>query len=144
MWAVQADALVYSMARAPSSIENPLDRQRLNCQCANNGANWVSSYLKHYADTPMNASILKYLRSNGEQLDADISLALDIPMAQLKSAVAELSASGDVICCKVTRFIDGKKIEGTSCRLSCDLPAPARGRKPGVKKDPNADTKYPE
>jgi hypothetical protein len=23
--------------------------------------------------------------------------------------------------------------------LSCDLPSPARGRKPGVKKDPNAD-----
>lgn len=92
----------------------------------------------------MNASILKYLRSNGEQLDADISLALDIPMTQLKTQVAELSASGDVICCKVTRFIDGKKIEGTSCRLSCDLPAPARGRKPGVKKDPNADLKYPE
>ena len=60
-------------------------------------------------------------------VDADISLALDIPMNQLKTQVAELSASGDVICCKVTRFIDGKKIEGTSCRLSCDLPAPARG-----------------
>ncbi len=80
----------------------------------------------------------------GEQLDAEISQALHIPMAQLKNQVAQLSASGDVICCKVTRFIEGKKIEGTSCRLSCDLPAPARGRKPGVKKDPNADIKLPE
>jgi len=87
----------------------------------------------------MNASILKYLRTNGEQLDAEISQALNIPMAQLKTQVAQLSASGDVICCKVTRFIDGKKIEGTSCRLSCDLPAPARGRKPGVKKAPDSD-----
>ena len=87
----------------------------------------------------MNASILKFLRANGEQLDSEISQALHIPMAQLKSQVAELSASGEVICCQVTRFIDGKKIEGTSCRLSCDLPAPARGRKPGVKRDPNAD-----
>ncbi len=87
----------------------------------------------------MNAAILKFLRANGEQLDAEISQALHIPMAQLKTQVSQLSASGDVICCKVTRFIDGKKIEGTSCRLSCDLPAPARGRKPGVKKDPNAD-----
>ncbi|MFZ4537406.1 hypothetical protein [Propionivibrio sp.] len=92
----------------------------------------------------MIASILKFLRANGEQLDSEISLALDIPMAQLKTQVAQLSASGDVICCKVTRFIEGKKIEGISCRLSCDLPAPARGRKPGVKKDPNADLKYPE
>ena len=87
----------------------------------------------------MNASILKYLRANGEQLDAEISQALGIPMAQLTNLVTELSASGDVICCKVTRFIDGKKIEGTSCRLSCDLPAPARGRKPGVKKDTDSD-----
>ena len=92
----------------------------------------------------MNASILKYLRSNGEQLDADIARALGITLAQLSTQVAELSATGDVICCKVTRFVDGQKIEGTSCRLSCDLPAPARGRKPGVKKDPNADTRFPE
>jgi hypothetical protein len=87
----------------------------------------------------MNASILKFLRANGEQLDSEISQALHIPLAQLRDQVAELSASGEVICCQVTRFIDGKKIEGTSCRLSCDLPAPARGRKPGVKRDPNAD-----
>ena len=87
----------------------------------------------------MNASILKFLRANGEQLDSDISQALNIPLDQLRDQVAELSASGEVICCQVTRFIDGKKIEGTSCRLSCDLPAPARGRKPGVKRDPNAD-----
>lgn len=91
----------------------------------------------------MDASILKYLRANGEQLDADISRALDIPMPQLQTLVEQLSASGDVICCKVTRFIDGKKIEGTSCRLSCDLPAPARGRKPGVKKEADSD-KFPE
>ena len=92
----------------------------------------------------MDASILKYLRANGEQLDADLSKALNIPMTQLHSLVDKLAASGDVICCKVTRFIDGKKIEGTSCRLSCDLPAPARGRKPGgAKKEADMD-KFPE
>ena len=91
----------------------------------------------------MNTSILKYLKANGEQLDAEIARALEIPIAQLQPIVEQLSASGDVICCKVTRFIDGQKIERTSCRLSCDLPAPARGRKPGVKKDPNAD-RFPE
>ena len=87
----------------------------------------------------MDASILKYLKANGEQLDADISRALNIPMAQLQPLVERLSASGEVICCKVTRFIDGKKIEGTSCRLSCDLPAPARGRKPGGAKKESTD-----
>ena len=92
----------------------------------------------------MTAAILKYLKANGEQLDSEISQALNMSMTQLKNQVAQLSASGDEICCKVTRYIDGKKIEGTSCRLSCDLPAPARGRKPGVKKDPDADKIIPE
>ena len=92
----------------------------------------------------MNAAILKYLKANGEQLDSEISKALNISMTQLRNQVALLSASGDVICCKVTRYVDGKKIEGTSCRLSCDLPAPARGRKPGAKKDPDADRLIPE
>ena len=88
----------------------------------------------------MNAAILKYLRANGEQLDAEISQALRIPIGQLRQLVDDLAASGEVICCKVTRFSDGKKIEGISCRLSCDRPAPARGRKPAsAKRDPNAD-----
>lgn len=88
----------------------------------------------------MNASILQFLKANGERLDAEIAKALHIPMAQLKTQVAQLSSAGDVICCNVTRYIEGKKIEGVSCRLSCDLPSPARGRKPGAaKKDPNAD-----
>ena len=91
-------------------------------------------------DERMDASILKYLRTNGEQLDADISKALDVPMAQLQPLFARLSMAGELICCKVTRFNDGKKIEGTSYRLSCDLPAPTRGRKPGAVKKAAADT----
>ncbi len=91
----------------------------------------------------MNASILQFLKSNGERLDADIAKALNIPIVQLRNQVSQLSSAGDVICCKVTRYIEGQKIEGVSCRLSCDLPAPARGRKPGVKKDPAADLYLP-
>jgi hypothetical protein len=87
----------------------------------------------------MNASILDYLKANGEQLDVDIATTLNIPMPQLKTLVGQLSASGELICCHVTRFIDGKKIEGISCRLSCDLPAPSRGRKPGRKRDGATD-----
>ena len=89
--------------------------------------------------TEVTTSILQFLKSNGEKLDAEIAAALHIPMALLKTHVTQLSAAGEVICCNVTRYIEGKKIEGVSCRLSCDLPSPARGRKPGVKKDPNAD-----
>ena len=91
----------------------------------------------------MNASVLEYLKANGEQLDADLSRALHIPVAQLRTLVSQLSASGDVICCHVTRYVDGKKIEGVSCRLSCDLPTPTRGRKPGAKKEQGNDV-FPE
>jgi hypothetical protein len=90
----------------------------------------------------MNASILTFLRSNGEQLDAEIAKALKIPLKTLQAQVSQLSAAGEVICCNVTRYIEGQKIEGISCRLSCDLPAPARGRKPGVKRDTSTETNF--
>ena len=83
-------------------------------------------------DTQVTVSILQYLKANGEQMDFDLAKALSIPIARLRDLVAELSLAGDVICCQVTRYINGQKIEGTSCRLSCDLPAPARGRKPAA------------
>jgi hypothetical protein len=84
----------------------------------------------------MNASILDFLKANGERLDAEIAEALQIPMTLVTRHVSQLSAMGEVICCKVTRFIGGKPIEGVSCRLSCNAPPPARGRKPGAKRDP--------
>ena len=90
-------------------------------------------------DPQANAAILQYLKANGEQFDADLAVALAIPIGHLRLIVAELSAAGDVICCQVTRFIDGNKLEGTSCRLSCNLPAPARGRKPAANRKPNEE-----
>ena len=91
-------------------------------------------------DNQASVAILQYLKANGEQIDSDLAKALALPLARLREHVAELSATGDVICCKVTRFVEGRKIEGTSCRLSCDLPAPARGRKPAAaRKPPEAD-----
>jgi hypothetical protein len=87
----------------------------------------------------MNASILQFLKNNGERLDAEIASALHISMTVVKSHISQLSSAGEVICCNVTRYIDGKKIEGVSCRLSCNLPAPARGRKPGAKRDAGSE-----
>jgi hypothetical protein len=66
----------------------------------------------------MNASILDFLKTNGERLEAEIANALHVPMTLVQSHVSQLSSAGEVVCCKVTRFLDGKKIEGTSCRLS--------------------------
>jgi hypothetical protein len=87
----------------------------------------------------MTETIVAFLRANAEQLDVDMAEALNIPLAELREEIARLAASGDVICCRVTRFIEGRKIEGISCRLSCDPPTPARGRKPGAKKDEDTE-----
>jgi hypothetical protein len=82
----------------------------------------------------MNALILDFLKANGERLDAEIAAALQLPMSLVARHVAQLSAAGEVICCKVTRYLDGQPTEGVSCRLSCHLPPPARGRKPGAQR----------
>ena len=88
----------------------------------------------------MNANILKYLKSHGEQLDADIAKALGMPKAQVESQLSQLSAAGEVICCHVTRYNGDKKIEGMSYRLSAHVPPRAPGRKPGgAKQSSNSD-----
>jgi DNA-binding Lrp family transcriptional regulator len=82
----------------------------------------------------MNTSILQFLRTNGEQLDADIAKALHMTKPQVLNHIAELSTKGEVICCRVTRFFGGKKVEGVSCRLSAYVPPKATGPKPGAKR----------
>jgi hypothetical protein len=66
----------------------------------------------------MNALILDFLKTNGERSEAEIAKGLHLPMTLVQSHLLQLAFTGEVICCKVTRFRDGKKIEGTSCRLS--------------------------
>ena len=85
----------------------------------------------------MNALIIEFLKANGEGLDVDIAKALRIPVAQVKRHVSRLSSAGEVICCEVTRYVDGRKIEGICCRLAGNLPTPARGPKPGAKRAAN-------
>ena len=61
-------------------------------------------------------------------------------MATVTHHVSQLSAVGEVICCKVTRYSDGNKIEGVSCRLSGSVPARAPGPKPGAKQERGPET----
>jgi hypothetical protein len=85
----------------------------------------------------MNEPLLQFLRSNGEQMDAEIAKALHISKPQVLAQIAALSAAGEVICCQVTRFFGGKKVEGVSCRLSAYVPPKATGPKPGAKRGAN-------
>lgn len=74
-------------------------------------------------------SILEYIKLHGEQLDADVAAALGLPLEQVRAAVNELSAKGVVMTCFVTRYQQGRKVEGWSCRLAGFIPPAAPGRR---------------
>ncbi len=75
--------------------------------------------------------ILQYLtKHTGERLDSEIAKATGISLQSVRRHVTELSASGKVMTCRLTRFEDGKSIEGWLCRLSGYIPPAAPGRKP--------------
>jgi len=78
--------------------------------------------------------ILQYLKLNGEQLDADLATALQMPLEKVRAEIQNLSARGDVMTCFVTRFRGGKKIEGWSSRVAGFTPPAAPGRKPNAAK----------
>lgn len=93
----------------------------------------------------VSASILEFLKANGQRMDSEIADALKLPVSKIKNHMADLKSTGDIICCHVTRFDSGKPVEGISCRLSCYTPPPARGRKPGVKTAPGGvNEKHPD
>jgi DNA-binding IclR family transcriptional regulator len=80
-----------------------------------------------------NAPILQYLKKHGQQLDLDIAAAMGLPISSVRSSLMDLSARGEISKCSVTRYNDGKAIEGMLCRVAGMIPPVAPGRKPGVK-----------
>lgn len=83
---------------------------------------------------PINSTILEFLKTQGPHLDFEIAEALKMPLARIQDQIADLSSSGDLICCSTIQFRNGVRVEGVSCRLSCYMPPAARGRKPGPKR----------
>lgn len=77
--------------------------------------------------------ILKYLKQHGERLDSEIAAAMGVPLADLQLELADLAKKGDIMMCHSIRFIDGKKSEGTLCRLAGFIPVASPGRKPKAK-----------
>jgi hypothetical protein len=78
-------------------------------------------------------TILHHLKKHGQQLDSEIATATGIPLSTIRSSLSELSALGEISRCNVTRFNDGKPVEGMLCRIAGSIPRPSPGRKPGVK-----------
>ena len=78
-------------------------------------------------------AILQYLKKYGQQLDAEIAAATGIPIAEVRAALSDLATRGEISMCSVTRYNDGKPVEGTLCRVAGFIPPATPGRKPGAK-----------
>lgn len=79
----------------------------------------------------MSASpIFEHIKKHGQVCDADIASALGLRLAKVRSSLSDLSASGQIACCNVTRYQDGKPIEEILCRVSGYIPPVSPGRKP--------------
>ena len=73
--------------------------------------------------------ILEYLKLSGERLDSEIATGTGIPLAKVRVSVSDMSARGALVTCRVTRFHDGKKIDGILYRVAGYMPPAAPGRK---------------
>lgn len=76
--------------------------------------------------------ILQYLKKHGQLVDWEIAEAMGIPLPKVRTSLSDLSERGEISRCSVTRFADGKPIEGMLCRAAGTIPAKAPGRKPGA------------
>ena len=77
----------------------------------------------------MKEDVLHCLRKYGQRLDLEIAAEMRLPLATVRSRLAELSARGAVVMCSLTRYEGDKTIEAMECRLSGYAPKPAPGRK---------------
>lgn len=74
--------------------------------------------------------VLRCLGKYGERLDTEIAEETGMPLATVRERLAGLAATGAVVTCNLTRFEDGKPVEGWLCRVSGYIPRAAPGRKP--------------
>jgi len=73
--------------------------------------------------------IIEHLTKHGERLDSEIAHAIGIPLSVAHQHLSVLTAQGKVMSCHVTRFVDGQKSEGITCRLVGYVPKVAPGKK---------------
>ena len=78
--------------------------------------------------------ILQYLKQHGEQLDSEIAEATGMSLESVRLAVSNLSAKGDVMVCRSTRFKNGKAVEAVLCRVAGYIPPSSPGRKSNAQK----------
>lgn len=77
------------------------------------------------------AEVLIHLKKHGQLLDSEIAESLGMPLADVRLALSELSAHGEISKCSVTKYSEGVPFEGWLCRALGYFPRAAPGRKPG-------------
>ena len=79
----------------------------------------------------MKEDVLRCLRKRSQRLDLEIAAEMRLPLATVGSRLAELSATGAVALCSLTRYDGGRP----SRHLSADRRGRAQGAV-GVAEDP--------
>ena len=82
----------------------------------------------------MKEDVLQCLKKYGQRLDLEIAAEMRLPLATVRSRLNELSATGAVVMCSLTRYEGDKVIQAMECRLSGYAPKPAPGRKAQAQK----------
>jgi transcription initiation factor IIE alpha subunit len=78
--------------------------------------------------------ILQYLKKHGQRLDSEIAAATGISLSKVRASLSDLSTRGEISRCNVTRFNEGKAVEGILCQVAGFIPPAAPGRKSEAKK----------
>jgi predicted ArsR family transcriptional regulator len=74
-------------------------------------------------------AVLECLRKHGQRLDLEIAQETGESLESVRKELVDLTAAGDVIFCRLTRFQGGKRIEAWQCRVSGYVAPLAPGRK---------------
>jgi hypothetical protein len=78
---------------------------------------------------PTLTQILQCLKKHGQRLDSEIAKETGLPLAAVRTGAAGLASTGALIACSLTRFENGKRIDGWVYRMSGYVPPAAPGRK---------------
>lgn len=76
--------------------------------------------------------ILKHLKKYGQLMDSEIAAATGIALTNVHASLQVLADQGEISRCSVTRYLNGKPVEGIQCRIRGYAPPAAPGRKPGA------------
>jgi hypothetical protein len=90
-------------------------------------------FILTHEEIDMHATIINCLKKHGQLLDSEISEETGIPLATVRFSLTDLSKRGDISRCSVTRFDNGKPVQGSLCRIAGYSPAMCMRKKPARK-----------